>query len=441
MQKGIFINPGSVQDSLKKHMLVDGFDMTLDLYNSGNGYIFDSKNNRQLLDFFTFVASNPLGMNHPKLCTDEFVQKIGKVALNKPSLSDIYPVEQAEFVETFFKTAVPAYFKYAFFIEGGALAVENCLKAAIDWKVQKNFAKGYEEEKGKKIIHFKEAFHGRSGYTLSLTNTDPVKISLFPKFDWPRITNPKITFPLDKENLDKVIELEKQAVNEIMKAIEENKDDIAGLIIEAIQGEGGDNQFRKEFFMQLRQICNEYEIMFIIDEVQTGIASTGKWWAHQHFIKPDLIAFGKKTQVCGILSTDRIDEVENNVFHKSSRINSTWGGNIVDMFRFKRILEIIEEDNLLDNCVNMGTYLKDKLSRLQDKYPEIVANSRGLGLFRAFDVKTPELRNQITGSAINHGLLILGCGSRSIRFRPPLCVNKEQIDKGTEILDKIISTL
>jgi len=113
----------------------------------------------------------------------------------------------------------------------------------------------------------------------------------------------------------------------------------------------------------------------------------------------------------------------------------------VDMFRFKRILEIIEEDNLLDNCVNMGTYLKDKLSRLQDKYPEIVANSRGLGLFRAFDVKTPELRNQITGSAINHGLLILGCGSRSIRFRPPLCVNKEQIDKGTEILDKIISTL
>ena len=438
MEKGIFINPESVQDSLRKHMLVDGFDMTLDLYNSANGYIFDSKNNRQLLDFFTFVASNPLGMNHPKLCTEDFIHKIGKVALNKPSLSDIYPVEQAEFVETFFKIAVPSYFKYAFFIEGGALAVENCLKAAIDWKVQKNFQKGYKEEKGRKIIHFREAFHGRSGYTLSLTNTDPVKIALFPKFNWPRITNPKITFPLNKENIEKVIELEKQAVNEIMRAIVENKDDIAGLIIEVIQGEGGDNQFRKEFFMQLRQICNENDIMFIVDEVQTGIASTGKWWAHQHYIKPDLMAFGKKTQVCGVLSTDRIDEVENNVFRKSSRINSTWGGNIVDMVRFKRILEIIEEDNLLENCVNTGNYLAEKLAKLEEKYPELISNSRGLGLFRAFDVKTPEIRNEITGKAINYGLLILGCGSRSVRFRPPLCVTKEQIDKGIDIIDKIM---
>jgi L-lysine 6-transaminase len=304
--------------------------------------------------------------------------------------------------------------------------------------VRKNFQKGYKEEKGHKIIHFREAFHGRSGYTLSLTNTDPVKIALFPKFNWPRITNPKITFPLNKENLEKVIELEKQAVNEIMRAIVENKDDIAGLIIEVIQGEGGDNQFRKEFFMQLRQICNENEIMFIVDEVQTGIASTGKWWAHQHYIKPDLMAFGKKTQVCGVLSTDRIDEVENNVFRKSSRINSTWGGNIVDMVRFKRILEIIEEDNLLVNCVNTGNYLAERLAKLEEKYPELISNSRGLGLFRAFDVKTPEIRNEITGKAINYGLLILGCGSRSVRFRPPLCVTKEQIDKGIDIIDKIM---
>jgi L-lysine 6-transaminase len=441
MEKGIFINPKSVQDSLKKHMLVDGFDMTLDLYNSANGYLYDSKGDRQILDFFTFFASNPLGMNHPKLCSEEFIHKIGKVALNKPSLSDIYTVEQAEFVETFFKIAVPSYFKYSFFIEGGALAVENCLKAAIDWKVRKNFQKGYKQEKGHKIIHFKQAFHGRTGYTLSLTNTDPVKIDLFPKFDWPRITNPKITFPLNKENLENVIELEKQAVSEIMKAISDNKDDIAGLLIEVIQGEGGDNHFRKEFFMQLRQICNEYEIMFIVDEVQTGIASTGKWWAHQHFIKPDLLAFGKKTQVCGILSTDRIDEIEDNVFRKSSRINSTWGGNIVDMFRFKRILEIIEEDDLLENCVNTGNYLADKLEKLQEKYPDLISNSRGLGLLRAFDVKTPELRNKITSSAINYGLMILGCGTNSIRFRPPLCVNKEQIDLGIEIIDKIINNL
>ena len=435
------IKPEEVQDVLRKRMLVDGFDMTLDLKESRDGYLFDSKRGKRMLDFFTFVASSPLGMNHPKLNDEKFIMEIGRIALNKPSLSDIYAKEQAEFVETFFNIAVPSYFKYSFYIEGGALAVENTIKAAIDWKVQKNFQKGYKEEKGKKIIHFKEAFHGRSGYTLSLTNTDPVKIYYFPKFDWPRVSNPKITFPLNEENLKKVIELEKQSINEIKQAIHDNKDDIAGLIIEAVQGEGGDNHFRKEYFMQLRQICNENDIMFIIDEVQTGIAMTGKWWAHEHFIKPDLISFGKKTQVCGILSTDRIDEVEENVFRKPSRINSTWGGNIVDMFRFKRILEIIEEENLLKNAETTGKYLQNKIHELENKYPEKVSNGRGLGLFCAFDVKDTDMRNSIVKNAVDEGMLILGCGPKSIRFRPPLTVSPEKIDEGMNILDKLISKL
>ena len=435
------IKPEEVQDVLRKRMLVDGFDMTLDLKESRDGYLFDSKRGKRMLDFFTFVASSPLGMNHPKLNDEKFIMEIGRIALNKPSLSDIYAKEQAEFVETFFNIAVPSYFKYSFYIEGGALAVENTIKAAIDWKVQKNFQKGYKEEKGKKIIHFKEAFHGRSGYTLSLTNTDPVKIYYFPKFDWPRVSNPKITFPLNEENLKKVIELEKQSINEIKQAIHDNKDDIAGLIIEAVQGEGGDNHFRKEYFMQLRQICNENDIMFIIDEVQTGIAMTGKWWAHEHFIKPDLISFGKKTQVCGILSTDRIDEVEENVFRKPSRINSTWGGNIVDMFRFKRILEIIEEENLVKNAETTGKYLQDKIHELENKYPGKVSNGRGLGLFCAFDVKDTDMRNAIVKNAVDEGMLILGCGPKSIRFRPPLTVSPEKIDEGMNILDKLISKL
>ncbi len=435
------IKPEEVQEVLRKRMLVDGFDMTLDLRESKNGYLFDSKRKKRMLDFFTFVASSPLGMNHPKLNDEKFIMEIGKIALNKPSLSDIYPQEQAEFVETFFNIAVPSYFKYSFFIEGGALAVENAIKAAIDWKVQKNFAKGYKEEKGKKIIHFKEAFHGRSGYTLSLTNTDPVKIYYFPKFDWPRVTNPKITFPLNEENLRKVIELEKQSLEEIKQAIHDNKDDIAGLIMEVIQGEGGDNHFRKEFFMQLRQICNENDIIFILDEVQTGIAMTGKWWAHEHYIKPDIISFGKKTQVCGILSTDRIDEVEENVFKKPSRINSTWGGNIVDMFRFKKILEIIEEENLVKNCETTGKYLQDRIHDLEQKYPDKVSNGRGLGLFCAFDVKDGDMRNSIVKNAVEEGLLILGCGPKSIRFRPPVTVTPDRIDEGMTILDKLISKL
>lgn len=441
MQKGIFIRPEEVQDSLRKHMLVDGFDMTLDLLESKNGYLYDSKGKRNLLDFFTFVASNPLGMNHPKLNNPEFIEKIGKIALNKPSLSDIYAYEQAAFVDTFFRVAVPSYFKYSFFIEGGALAVENTLKAAMDWKVRKNFAKGYKEEKGTQIIHFKEAFHGRSGYTLSLTNTDPNKINYFPKFNWPRVTNPKITFPLNEENLKNVIAAEQQSLKEIKDAITNNKDDIAAIIVEPIQGEGGDNQFRKEFFMQLRQICNENEMLLIFDEVQTGIALTGKMWAHQHFVKPDMISFGKKTQVCGILSTDRIDEIEDNVFVRPGRINSTWGGNIVDMVRFQRILEIIEEEDLVKNCELMGQHLMAGMNKLSEKYPDKVYSCRGLGLFAAFDTKDADMRNKIMNESVKNGMLILGCGAKSIRFRPPLTVTKEHIDEGMKILDKVISQL
>lgn len=441
MNKGIFIKPDQVQDVLKKYMLVDGFDITIDLNESTTSHITDARTNKKLLDFFTFIASNPLGLNHPKLNNEEFIKQIGRVAISKPSLSDLYTREQAEFVDTFFRVAVPDYFKYAFFIEGGALAVENTLKAAFDWKVRKNFKKGYKEEKGSKIIHFKQAFHGRSGYTLSLTNTDPNKIMYFPKFDWPRITNPKVTFPLNEENLANVIKAENQAIEEIKQAIVNNKDDIAGLILEPIQGEGGDNHFRKEFFLQLRRICDENEILFILDEVQTGIAMTGKMWAHMHYVQPDIISFGKKTQVCGILSTTRIDEVEDNVFHKSTRINSTWGGNLVDMFRFKRILEIIEEDNLVENCATVGAHLLDKISELSLKYPDKVSSPRGLGLFCAFDCRDAAMRDKIHTESMKNGMLILGCGEKSIRFRPPITMKKENIDEGMIILDKIIKDI
>lgn len=441
MNKGVFIKPEEVREVLKKYMLVDGFDITIDLDESTTSHIYDSKSKTKLLDFFTFVASNPLGMNHPKLNNEEFIKQIGRVAISKPSLSDVYAKEQAEFVDTFFKIAVPDYFKYAFFIEGGALAVENTLKAAFDWKVRKNFKKGYKEEKGSKVIHFQHAFHGRSGYTLSLTNTDPNKIMYFPKFDWPRVLNPKITFPLNEENLAKVIEAENTSIRQIKQAIHDNKDDIAALILEPIQGEGGDNHFRKEFFLQLRQICDENEIIFVLDEVQTGIAMTGKMWAHQHYVQPDIISFGKKTQVCGVLASKRFDEIDENVFRKSTRINSTWGGNIVDMFRFKRILEIIEEENLVKNCEVVGMHLLNKLIELSNKYPDKVSSPRGLGLFCAFDCRDAAMRDKIHTEAMKNGLLILGCGEKSIRFRPPITVTKENIDAGIEIIDKIIKDI
>jgi L-lysine 6-transaminase len=434
------ISPKHVSSVLSKYILADGYDLTLDIKRSKGVYLYDSKHDREFLDFFTFFASSPLGMNHPKIDNEEFKEKVGEIAITKPSLSDIYVQEQAEFVETFFRIAVPKEFKYSFYIEGGALAIENALKAAFDWNVRKNFARGYTEEKGHQVIHFQQAFHGRSGYTMSLTNTDPDKTALFPKFKWPRIINPKVTYPLSGDNLENVIRTEEEAVNQIKEALANNKDDIAALIIEPIQGEGGDNHFRKEFFIKLRELCDENEMLLIFDEIQTGIALTGKWWAHQYYVTPDIMCFGKKTQVCGLVCTDRIDEVEDNVFRKSSRINSTWGGNLVDMFRFRRILEIIEEDNLVENCNVVGKHLQGKIQELSEAHKNKIFNPRGLGLFCAFDCASKELRNQIVDNAFDNNLIILGCGERAIRFRTPLCINEKEIDAGMNILDKAVGS-
>ncbi len=430
----IKIAPNEVHTTLAKHMLVDGFDLIIDLKRSQGAYVYDSRYNKRYLDFFTFFASGSVGLNHPKLISAEFLEKLAYVAVNKPSNSDAYTVEMAEFVETFGRIAEPEYLPYAFFVDGGALAVENALKTAFDWKVRKNFIKGYTEERGRQVIHFRRAFHGRSGYTLSLTNTDPTKTNYFPKFRWPRIHNPAIEFPLKKENLTRVQQAESVAIQQIKQAIINNPDDIAALIIEPIQCEGGDNHFRKEFFTQLRTICDESDILLIFDEVQTGVGITGKMWAHEHFVKPDLMSFGKKTQVCGFLCTRRIDDVLENVFHKPSRINSTFGGNLVDMVRFQRILEIIHQEKLIENAGTVGAHLLGKLEGLQEEYPGLVSNARGRGLLCAIDLDTAQSRDQLRSKAYDEGLILIGCGDRSIRFRPPLNITSGEIDEGVRII-------
>lgn len=436
------ISPKEVHEVLGRRILTDGLDMVLDMEKSQGMWLYDSRYDRKFLDFFGFFASSALGMNHPGLMEKEFLKKLQRAAINKVTNSDIYTVEYAEFVDTLSKIATPPYFRYFFFISGGALAVENALKTAFDWKVRKNLAAG-KGEKGYKVIHLKQAFHGRTGYTLSLTNTfDPNKTKYFPKFDWPRVTNPKITFPLQGENLERVKELERKSIEEIKKAIEENPDDIAAFIMEPIQGEGGDNHFRKEYIQEVQRICRENDIMFIMDEVQSGVGITGKWWAHEHFdVQPDIMSFGKKMQVCGIMVGEKVDEVEDNVFHVPSRINSTWGGNIVDMVRATRILEIIKEDKLVENAANMGAVLMKTLHELEEKYPEKVNNVRGLGLMDAFDLANTEMRDKFYNEAYKNGLLVLKCGEKGIRFRPPLIVEEEHIKIAAEIMDKILATL
>ena len=435
-----FVNAKNVIDFLKNRILVDGYDFVLDLQTSKGNFLFDLRNDKRFVDFFTFFASMPISMNHHKLANVNFIEYLGKVAITKTSNSDIYTEEYATFINTFHNVALPKEFRYSFFIDGGALAVENALKTAFDWKVRKNLSKGINN-KGTQIIHFKQAFHGRSGYTLSLTNTDPTKTDLFPKFDWPRITNPKITFPIEN-HFEEIIQLENQAISEIKQAFTDFPNDIAAIIIEPIQGEGGDNHFRPEFMKKIRELADENEALLIFDEVQTGMGITGTFWAFEQLdVIPDILCFGKKAQVCGIASTTRIDDVEDNVFHKSSRINSTWGGNLVDMVRSTRYLEIIEEDNLLENVRIQGKVLLGEMHSLQNQFPNIISNSRGRGLFASFDLPNTEIRNKLVHTLYEQGLFILSCGEKSIRFRPALDISATTINDGFHIINKALEDL
>lgn len=434
------VNSKNTHEILSRKMFTDGFGLVLDLVNSHDLILVDEKTGDEYLDFFSFFASSPVGINHPKMIEKDFLEEISECAVNNPSNSDIYTVQMARFVETFSKIAVPDFYKHMFFVSGGTLAVENALKTAFDWKVKKNFKKGYKEERGHKIIHFREAFHGRSGYTMSLTNTDPVKTALFPKFDWPRITNPKIIFPLS-DNLPEIEKNEATAINEILNAIKNNKDDIAAIIIEPIQGEGGDNFFRKEFFIKLREIADQNEILLIFDEVQTGIGMTGKMWAFEHFVNPDIISFGKKVQVCGILVNGRIDDIDDNVFKVSSRINSTWGGNLTDMVRSRKYFEIINEENLIVNAMSTGKYLLEKIEEVQNEFPHLVSQARGLGLMCSFNLPNPQIRKQFLSNLYKNKMIMLGCGINTVRFRPPLTITKSYVDLGIKIIKETLHSL
>ena len=434
------IAPAGVHEALGKHLLVDGYDLVLDLEKSRGRRLKDARANRWYLDLFSCFGTLPVGLNHPRMKDPAFEARLLRAARTNPTNSDIYTVEMAEFVATFGRLAMPPHLPHLFLVAGGTLGVENALKAAFDWKVRRNFRKGYREERGHQVLHFREAFHGRSGYTLSLTNTaDPRKYQYFPRFDWPRILNPKLRFPVDAAEIERVRREEGIALDTIKNAFLERRDEIACIIIEPIQAEGGDNHFRPEFLRGLRQVADEQEALLIFDEVQTGMGLTGRMWAHQHWdVKPDLIAFGKKTQVCGMMGGPRLDDEPANVFRLGSRINSTWGGNLTDMVRCQRYLEIMAEEHLVEHAAVAGEHLLGGLERLQAARPDVVSNARGRGLMCAIDLPDGATRDAVAQALYELGAIILPCGTRSLRFRTPLDVTIAELEEALDLVRRAV---
>ena len=427
----------AVHQTLAAHLLVDGFDLVLDLDASQGSYLVDAKDGTSYLDLFTFFASSALGMNHPALTQDVlFRDELLSAALNKPSNSDVYSVEMARFVSTFARVLGDPRLPHLFFVEGGALAVENALKVAFDWKSRWNEAHGIDPSLGTQVLHLEHAFHGRSGYTMSLTNTDPVKVARYPKFAWPRIPAPYVQSGRDTAAAERV------ALAAARVAFETHPHDIACFVMEPIQGEGGDNHFRPEFVQGMAALCREFDALLVLDEVQTGCGLTGTAWAYQQLgVEPDVVAFGKKTQVCGVMAGGRVDEVADNVFATPSRLNSTWGGNLTDMVRARRILEVVESDRLVERAVPTGAFLVQLLHELATRHPE-VTEVRGRGLMCAFTLPDQALRNRVlTDLRDRERVLLLGCGDRSIRFRPALTVSLDELSAGVAAIDRVLSRI
>jgi L-lysine 6-transaminase len=437
------ILPEQVHKSLARHVLTDGFKLVLDPHASQGSWIVDARTGERFLDLYSFFASAPLGLNPPGIVDDpEFMDLLARVAANKPANSDVYTTHFAEFVETFARVLGDPALPRLFFVEGGALAVENALKTAFDWKSRRNEAAGRSPELGTQVLHLRRAFHGRSGYTLSLTNTEPGKTARFPKFDWPRIDVPAVRFPLE-QHLAEVEEAERRALAQARRAFEDNPHDVACFIAEPIQGEGGDNHMRAEFLQAMQALCHEYDALFVLDEVQTGVGMTGTKWAYQQLgLEPDIVAFAKKVQLGGIMAGRRVDQVPDNVFQVSGRINSTWGGGLVDMVRARRILEIIERDDLVTHAAAVGSWFLDGLRDLEARHAPVAANSRGRGLMSAIDLSDSGLRDEVVRRLrTEEQVIALPCGERAVRFRPALSVTQDELGIALRALDRVLTTL
>ena len=430
----VAVEPGNVHTVLARSILADGLDLVLDLDRSVGAHLVDARTGKHYLDMFTFFASSALGMNHPSLADDErFRAELAQAAVNKPSNSDIYTVPMARFVETFARVLGDPALPHLFFVDGGALAVENALKVAFDWKSRNNEARGVDPELGTRVLHLRGAFHGRSGYTLSLTNTDPNKVARFPKFDWPRIDAPHVRPGADMDAI------EAESLRQARAAFEAHPHDVACFIAEPIQGEGGDRHFRPQFFAAMRELCDEFDALMIADEVQTGCGITGTAWAYQQLgFAPDIVAFGKKTQVCGVMAGRRVDEVADNVFTVSSRINSTWGGNLVDMVRSRRILEVVEADGLFAHAERLGVQLRTMLDALALELPDLVHDVRGRGLMCAFSLPTTAQRDALLTALWERGVIMLGSGPDSVRFRPALTVTRAELERAVAAVREVL---
>jgi len=386
---------------MKKYGIQSTFTYPLVVANGSGCYIQDVDGN-VFLDFTSNIGSCPLGYSHPAVL--EVLQLYANNGAHKIAGQDFYSEEHAEIARSILSIA-PENFK-AFFINSGAEAVENAIKLA------------YRARGPLPAISCYGAFHGRTLGALTFTYSKPVQKKNFPEFPVKRV---KFCTRDDDASID-----------DIKKIVSESPD-IAFILTEVVQGEGGYYVASKKFIANLYKAANEYGIPLIIDEVQSGIGRTGEWWAFQHYgIVPSIMSVAKALQVGATLFHEKFDPGE------SGAVSSTWGGgHRIDMAVGARIIEVMKKDKLLYNAKKMGSMLLKMMQELVGK--KGIIDVRGLGLMIGIEYETKQGRDKLIQEAFRNGLLLLPAGEKSMRIAPPLIITEKQINEGLEIFGKSLS--
>ena len=374
------------------------FDIKVDFSKSHDSYLFDKNTNRELLDFFGMYASLPLGYNHPIFKSDEFIEEYLRVSSFKINNCEFTSDETLEFDRTFKSYAGVGLFEHFHYSCTGALAVEAAIKTCID----------YKRHTSPLILSFDNSFHGINSYGGFVT-------SRFPGADarldgYPSVFSRKIACDLNK------VEEEMQTGK------------ITCVLVEPIQCSAGDIHHDRQFFNGLRTLCNVYDVPLVFDEIQIGFGGTGKLWYFQHLdLTPDIVVFGKKTQLSGIMAREKYGEIFNP--KNSIRLEVTWDGDVADMVRCKYVMKAYQEYNILDNVNKQASSLIKGLSSM-----ESIFNLRNCGLIIGFDLPDTKKRDILVKQLYKNGLICNKTGVKSIRLRPNLNLNDEETDRALEIL-------
>ncbi|PVU93205.1 hypothetical protein BB561_003412 [Smittium simulii] len=462
-----FMNPletstsvsASIKDHISKYqdarpfMLIAGKSLIINLFcypQSKGCYLADADGNKYL-DLHAQISSVALGYNHPAILnackSDEMVIALA----NRPCLGLLPPTNWPEILEASHMRVAPKGLTNIFNTTCGSSANEIAFKTAfIGYKkfhgipdtiseeelatCQDNIAPGSPELA---VLSFRNGFHGRTMSTLSATRTKPIYKAGIPAFPWPAVDFPKLRYPLDRfeqENYDE----ENRCLDLVKAAIETNPIPIAAMIVEPILSEGGDLHASDRFFQELRRITKEHNVVMIVDEVQTGVGATGKFWAHEHWnldSPPDIVTFSKKMQAAGLFYSDELRPLV------PMRNFNTWMGDQPRSLIAKAILDEIEESNLIALVNSTGKYLISHLKPISIRYGRVVKNVRGKGTFIAFDCPNQEIRDLMVMLLKAEGVLINASGSNSVRFRPPLILTKTHINAFLPRFESILNKI